>query len=209
MASRAALLGHAYGIGMFNPPWHGLGEHDQAHEEAAARAAIAAQEPQPAPELAQVREALAVAFGMLQMVTLGTDDLMAAQARKAVALVKEILSGDVTVPEAKPAPELAAAMRETREVRDGYARLCGEFGDHSQSGQSARISLTVLNRHRKAAGLNARRPAPAGERRDPYMQLREERDELRVMLSTLTDRAEASKAITGDEADEYRTALNG
>jgi hypothetical protein len=67
MASRAALLGHAYGIGMFNKPWHGLDEQDQAHEETGAQAAIdvflagdsvsaesirealAAQEPKPAP----------------------------------------------------------------------------------------------------------------------------------------------------------------
>jgi hypothetical protein len=42
MASRAALLGHAYGIGQFNKPWAGLDEHDQAHEEAGGLAAVAA-----------------------------------------------------------------------------------------------------------------------------------------------------------------------
>jgi hypothetical protein len=31
-----------------------------------------------------------------------------------------------------------------------------------------------------------------------------DREELRVALANLTDRAEASQAITGDEADEYR-----
>ena len=54
MASRAKLLGHAYGIGMFNHPWHGLDEQDQAHEEAGANAAIdfyrADITPMPAPE---------------------------------------------------------------------------------------------------------------------------------------------------------------
>jgi hypothetical protein len=74
------------------------------------------------------------------------------------------------------APELAAAMAETSQVRAGYARLCGEFSDHAQSGQSARIPLTVLNRHRVTAGLAALRPAPRGEKRDPYMELAASRD---------------------------------
>ena len=65
-----------------------------------------AQPVEPAPELATVQEALAVAFGMLQMVTLSTDDVMAAQAGKAVTLVKRILSGDVPVLEPQPAREL-------------------------------------------------------------------------------------------------------
>jgi len=80
------------------------------------------------------------------------------------------------------APELAAAMAETRDVRDGYAALCGEFSDSPQSGQSARISLTVLNRHRERAGLPPRSPAPAGEREDLTMRYRRERDELRAAL---------------------------
>ena len=62
----------------------------------------------------------------------------------------------------QPAPELAAAMRETAEVRDGYAKLCEEFSDSPQSGQSARISLTVLNRHRVRAGLEALKPRRTG-----------------------------------------------
>jgi alkanesulfonate monooxygenase SsuD/methylene tetrahydromethanopterin reductase-like flavin-dependent oxidoreductase (luciferase family) len=90
-----------------------------------------------------------------------------------------------TWPPEQPAPELAAAMAETHAVRDGYARLCEEFSDSPQSGQSARISLTVLNRHRKAAGLKPRRPAPAGEHRDPFMQATEERDRLRELLDEI------------------------
>jgi hypothetical protein len=185
---------------------------------AQSQAAIAAQEPQPAPGVAMtpavVRPSLASTI-VLAVADDSSDDsvrelqdtLAALNQGVAVVAVRGVEA--LRTWEPQPAPELAAAMGETREVRDGYASLCEEFGDHSQSGQSARISLTVLNRHRKAAGLPGRRPAPAGERRDPYMQLLEERDELRVMLSTLTDRAEASKVITGDEADEYRTALNG
>jgi hypothetical protein len=67
-----------------------------------------------------------------------------------------------TLPPAQPAPELAAAMRETAEVRDGYAKLCEEFSDSPQSGQSARISLAVLNRHRVRAGLEALKPGRTG-----------------------------------------------
>lgn len=100
-------------------------------------AALAAQEQQPAPRLAVVQEALAVAFGTLQMVALGTDDAVGAQARKAVALVKEILSGDVAVPAAKPAPELAAArdasdlevaaiITERNQLRAALERLASE-----------------------------------------------------------------------------------
>jgi hypothetical protein len=65
-----------------------------------------------------------------------------------------------------PAPELAAAMAETRQVRDGYASLCKEFAPSPQAGWSARISLTVLNRHRTAAGLDGLSRTPSNNRED-------------------------------------------
>lgn len=51
------------------------------------------------------------------------------------------------------------------------------------------------------AGLIASMARP--ERTEPYPTA-VERDELRAALSSLTDRAEASRAITEDEAGEYR-----
>jgi hypothetical protein len=81
------------------------------------------------------------------------------------------------------APELAAAMAETRAVRDGYQQLCGEFGPSAQSGWSARISLTVLNRHLRAAGLaELPRTAASGDREDITMRYRRERDEYADLL---------------------------
>ena len=91
--------------------------------------------------------------------------------------------------EPQPAPELAAAMAETRQVRDGYADLCQEFGPSPQSGMSARISLTVLNRHRVLAGLPELPRARGGDREDATMRYRRERDEARA------------------ERDRYRAAL--
>jgi hypothetical protein len=84
---------------------------------------------------------------------------------------------------AEPAPELAAAMAETRAVRDGYARLCGEFGPSPQSGWSARVSLTTLNRHRESAGLEAFSRTESNSREDVTLRYRRERDEAREQLA--------------------------
>jgi hypothetical protein len=78
------------------------------------------------------------------------------------------------------APELAAAMRETRTVLAGYQELCGEFSPSPQSGWSARISLTVLNRHRLRAGLPELPRARGEDREDVTMRYRRERDEARA-----------------------------
>ena len=89
-------------------------------------------------------------------------------------------------PHGAPAPELAAAMAETRTVRDGYRQLCGEFGPSAQSGWSARISLTVLNRHLRAAGLaELPRTAASGDREDVTMRYRRERDEARAVVAEM------------------------
>ena len=80
--------------------------------------------------------------------------------------------------------ELAAAMAETRVVREKYATLCEEFGPSPQSGMSARISMTVLGRHREAAGLPALpRTVLAAEREDTMLRYRRERDEAREQLA--------------------------
>lgn len=87
------------------------------------------------------------------------------------------------------APELAAAMAETRTVLDGYARLCGHFGPAAQSGMHARITFTQLARHRDLAGLPPL-PRPARDDRDAWTELGEraeqmeaERDEARGQLA--------------------------
>jgi hypothetical protein len=83
------------------------------------------------------------------------------------------------------APELAAAMAETRIVREGYARLCEEFGPAWQSGQGARISLTVLNRHREAAGLPALSPRDAQGKPDMWDRQQAEIDRYRAALEAI------------------------
>ena len=77
------------------------------------------------------------------------------------------------------APELAAAMAETRQVRDGYQGLCDYFGPSPQSGMSARISLTMLNRHRERAGLPPLRPREAQGKPDPLMHALDQLAEVR------------------------------
>jgi hypothetical protein len=105
------------------------------------------------------------------------------------------------------APELAAAMAETRAVRDGYQQLCGEFGPSAQSGWSARISLTVLNRHRGRAGLaELPRTAASGDREDITMRYRRERDEARAELADVRERAEEME-LQRDEARWQRDKL--
>lgn len=53
LRSRAARLGHAYGIGQFRPTWDRMGDADRADEEAGAKAAI-----ETSPELAIALTAL-------------------------------------------------------------------------------------------------------------------------------------------------------
>lgn len=79
---------------------------------------------------------------------------------------------------ATAAPELSAAMAETRTIRDGYARLCQEFGPAWQSGQGARISLTVLNRHRVNAGMPPLGPREASGKPDMWDKQQAEIDQL-------------------------------
>jgi hypothetical protein len=106
------------------------------------------------------------------------------------------------------APELAAAMAETRAVRDGYQQLCGEFGPSAQSGWSARISLTVLNRHLRAAGLaELPRTAASGDREDITLRYRRERDEAREQAEqTELERNEARDRLAATQA--HRDRLN-
>lgn len=95
------------------------------------------------------------------------------------ALIAEVLSEQA-------APELTAALAETRTIRDGYRGLCEEFAPSPQSGMSARISLTSLNRHLRAAGLaELPRTAASGDREDITMRYRRERDEAREQLAVL------------------------
>lgn len=84
------------------------------------------------------------------------------------------------------APELAAALAETRKVRGGYQELCEEFAPSPQSGMSARISLTALNRHRVRAGLPELPRARGEDREDVTMRYRRERDEARAENAGLT-----------------------
>lgn len=102
-------------------------------------------------------------------------------------------------------PELTAAMAETRIVREGYARLCEEFGPSAQSGMSARISMTVLGRHREAAGLP---PLPrtvlAAEREDTTLRYRRERDEAREQLAAAAGRERMAALALGEEITELR-----
>lgn len=92
---------------------------------------------------------------------------------------REILAGQAS------APELAAAMAETRLVRDGYRALCEEFGPSPQTGWSARISLTVLNRHLAKAGLWELPRAPRDDREDITLRYRRERDEARAVVAEM------------------------
>ena len=97
------------------------------------------------------------------------------------------------------APELAAAMAETRAVRDGYQALCGEFGPSAQSGWSARISLTSLNRHLRAAGLaELPRTAASGDREDITLRYRRQRDEAREQLAIAVTEARALRALAAE-----------
>jgi len=55
--------------------------------------------------------------------------------------------------DAQPARELAAAMRETRQVREQLAEILGWFRNNGSSGRYARVSGTVLAREYKRAGV--------------------------------------------------------
>lgn len=79
--------------------------------------------------------------------------------------------------------ELAAAMAEARDVREGYGRLCEYFGPSPQSGMSARISLTMLNRHREQAGLPVLAPREAHTKPDTWDRQQAEIDQLRDQVA--------------------------
>jgi hypothetical protein len=96
------------------------------------------------------------------------------------------------------APELAAAMAETRTVRDGYRQLCGEFGPSAQSGWSARISLTSLNRHRGRADLERFSRTESNQREDITLRYRRERDEAREQLAIAVTEARALRALAAE-----------
>jgi hypothetical protein len=95
------------------------------------------------------------------------------------------------------APELAAAMAETRTVRDGYQELCREFSPSAQSGMSARVSLTVLNRHRVKARLPLLATTViAATREDITLRYRRERDEAREQAEQMElERNEARQLL--------------
>ena len=120
----------------------------------------------------------------------------------------------MTGPHPDPAaPELAIAMAETAKLRADLASLCREFGPTAQTGWSARLSLTVLNRYRATAGLDrmSRTPSnngvPATER---------ERDGLRALvrriLQSMPDTADEPEwrdragalGVTDPDGEPYR-----
>jgi hypothetical protein len=97
-------------------------------------------------------------------------------------------------------PELSAAMAETRTVRESYARLCREFGPAAQTGMSARISLTALNRHHEAAGLPVLSPRDAKGQPDMWdrqqaeiTSLTAERDEARAERDNAREQLESAQ----------------
>jgi hypothetical protein len=124
-----------------------------------ARAAIAAQQPQPAP--GDVVQRLANALANRQVLVIigeiAEPHTLARPYDLAVQLLSTIDMRLTDDPKAQPAPELAAAMAETRLVRDQLARVLGWFAS-SGSGQTARVSATVLAREYAKAGI----PLPAG-----------------------------------------------
>ena len=101
------------------------------------------------------------------------------------------------------APELAAAMAEAGKIRARLADLCDEFGPSAQSGWSARISLTVLNRYRADAGVGPLSRTPSNDREDTMLRYRRERDEARAELAKATEQL----ATAGRDADDYQLIL--
>jgi len=113
------------------------------------------------------------------------------------------------------APELAAAMAETRKVQIGYQQLCCEFGASPQSGWSARLGTGRLNWHRGNAGLPPVQPVPVSDRPDPLMraladldrvteereQFRKERDRLRGDLDGRNEHIDALRAELAELED--------
>lgn len=121
------------------------------------------------------------------------------------------LSLPVTVTPGQPptayvgvAPELAAAMQETSLVREKLADLCREFGPSPQSGWSARISLTVLNRYRDTAGLDRMSRTPSNNGEDTMLRYRRERDEAREQLTAAAGRERMAALALGEEITELR-----
>lgn len=58
-----------------------------------------------------------------------------------------------TPAEPKPAPELAAAMAETRELRELLVEILRTFGDSSGDGWRSRVGQVKYRQWRKLAGL--------------------------------------------------------
>jgi hypothetical protein len=119
------------------------------------------------------------------------------------------------------APELAAAMAETRTVRADLARLCQEFGPSPRgwTGWSARISLTTLNQFRRAAGVGPLTRTPSNDREDTTMRYRRERDEAREQAEQmelerndareLLARHKRAAAATHEELADQRDRARG
>jgi len=93
--------------------------------------------------------------------------------------------------------ELIAAWTALENVRDGYQELCREFSPSAQSGMSARVSLTVLNRHRVKARLPLLATTViAATREDITLRYRRERDEAREQAEQMElERNEARQLL--------------
>jgi hypothetical protein len=85
----------------------------------------------------------------------------------------------------------AAAAAGADSARERMAELVSEVGELRALHKEAHVALDNMLAQRDQLERESR-------------AARNECDQLRVMLSTLTDRAEASGTITEDEADEYR-----
>lgn len=137
---------------------------------AAAAREIAAQEPQPAPgrvmavrgtialrdaEIGQLRARVAELSGALAEAIRHVEPVDQ-NSELAIGEWQELAKrGTEEFPQfarEQPAPELAAAMAETRKAREQLATVLGWFGDN-QSGRYARVSGTVLARAYRDGGL--------------------------------------------------------
>lgn len=156
----------------------GLAPFVEAEALQLAQAAIAAQQPQPAPGRAELETAMAAAL-------------------------QDLIDED----EAQPAPEADEAIADRDKLRAGYAALCGEFNGSPEVGRYALISLTELNRHRKAVGLDPFRAAswdgphqPAAGLGTAWRLLDQERERLatmRALADVLFDLADGDRSTVG------------
>jgi hypothetical protein len=113
-------------VSLLGSMWHDLEPSQRERWEAAAQAAIAAQEPHAAPDVTRLRAELDEEQGYRSELT--NDILLNApesfdgdEAADVIAVryVRHLEAEIAEHAEPKPAPELAAAMRETRTVREG------------------------------------------------------------------------------------------